>query len=98
MAKITDGISPDFFTKVTVNDAAFPDTETVLINVKWLKGFSISNEGTAVVEYSFNGTHVHGDLTPGKASESIFFDGRQRYKIWLRTATPGQVVRIEAWS
>lgn len=96
--KIEFGRDHNFFEKTTVNDAAFPDSANVLINVRYVNGFSLVNEGSAVVEYSFNGNTVHGDLTPGTPTEAIFFDNRRVSKIWFRTASAGQIVRVEAWA
>lgn len=58
-----------------------------------------SNDVTDVVQYSFDGKKVHGDMTPTMPSEAIIFDNRFQSKIWFRRATPGNpvVVRVEAW-
>jgi len=54
-----------------------------------------------VVEYSFDGVTVHGDLTPTKKTEMLLFDNRQINFIWFRikSGSTGPVdIRIEAWS
>jgi len=58
-----------------------------------------SNDSTDVVEYSFNGVDVHGDMTPLTPTEAIIFDNRAHGKIWFRRSTPGDpvLVRVEAW-
>lgn len=52
-----------------------------------------------VIQYSFDGETVHGDMTPTLPSEGIIFDNRFHSKVWFRRATPGDpvVVRVEAW-
>ena len=58
-----------------------------------------SNNAADVVEYSFDGTNVHGDMTPLMPSEGIIFDNRSESKIWFRRKTAGAAVliRVEAW-
>lgn len=54
-----------------------------------------------VVEYSFNGDTVHGDLQIGTPTEAIFFDNRPISKIYFKAKTPaalGSIVRIEGWA
>ena len=97
MKPITYGKDYNFFQKVTVNPANFPDDSHISFNIKGIQSFSLVNEGDEVVEYSFNGNTLHGDLTPGTATEAIFFDNRVVSAIWFRTAVAGQVVRVEAW-
>lgn len=97
--KIVNGNDRNFFTKVTVASASFGDYSDVIIGVKFIRSLMLSNEGTGIVEYSFNGNTVHGDLTPGKASESVAFDNRQVNKIWFRLKSgAASVIRVEAWS
>jgi len=52
-----------------------------------------------VIQYSFDGETVHGDMTPRLPSEAIIFDNRFQSKVWFRRATPGDpvLVRVEAW-
>ena len=58
-----------------------------------------SNNPTDVIQYSFDGQTVHGDMTPLMPSEAIVFDNRFQSKVWFRRATPGDpvLVRVEAW-
>ena len=58
-----------------------------------------SDEPEDVIEYSFNGTTIHGDMVPLMPSEAIIFDNRAQSKIWLRRKTAGStvLVRVEAW-
>lgn len=87
----------NFFKKVTITNNSFAGNATVSIEIPYQKSFSIVNEGSAVVEYSFDGSTLHGDMTPNSPTAAIFFDNRTCRAIWFRTATPGQVVRVEAW-
>jgi hypothetical protein len=52
-----------------------------------------------VIQYSFDGSTVHGDLSPGFPSAAIVFDNRFENTVYFRRATPGDpvVVRVEAW-
>lgn len=58
-----------------------------------------SNDVTDVIQYSFDGETVHGDMTPTMPSEGIVFDNRFQNKVWFRRVTPGDavLVRVEAW-
>lgn len=97
VAKRTTGKDFNFFQKVTVSETTFPDDSQISINVKVLNNLLLVNEGSNVVEYSFNGNTVHGDLTPSSTTESLLFNNRRVSAIWFRTATGSNVVRVEAW-
>jgi len=58
-----------------------------------------SEDKTDVIQYSFDGQTVHGDMTPRMPSEAIIFDSRTQSKVWFRRATTGVpvLVRVEAW-
>ena len=89
----------NFFDKLSVSSASFDDNKT-----SWdftSQGFSIvieSSNASDVIEYSFDGTELHGDLTPGFSGIMIWDDRRQN-KIWFRRKTAGSavIVRVEAW-
>lgn len=87
----------NFFTKINVTDTAFPNESQVTIPLAGQYGFSLINEGSSVVEYSFNGNVLHGDLTPSTPSAAIIFDNRRISAIWFR-ASSASVVRVEAWA
>ena len=53
-----------------------------------------SNDVTDVIQYSFDGETVHGDMTPTMPSEGIVFDNRFQSKVWFRRATPGSSVLV----
>ena len=70
----------------------------VLITLRNVRHFSMVNEGAGVIQYSFNGNTIHGDLTPGTPTAAIIFDNRPINKIWFRLTAPGSsIVRVEAW-
>ena len=100
-APITDGVDRSFFEKVTVTSTAFGDGNgdaNTLITLRFIRHFSLVNEGGVVIEYSFNGNTLHGDLTPGTPTAAIIFDNRPINKIWFRLIASGSgIVRIEAW-
>lgn len=63
-------------------------------------GLTLLNEGSGVVEYSFNGTTVHGELDSTKASSGMSFDNRTVSVIWFRikSGSTGPIqIRVDAW-
>lgn len=61
---------------------------------------SYGTGGTAVVEYSFNGNTVHGELDPSKNSGFLLFKNRVVSGIWFRvkSGSTGPIsVRVESW-
>lgn len=90
-------MSNNFFSKVSVTSAVFPSEAQAVIDIRYgTQAFSLVNEGSAVVEYSFDGINVHGDMTPSSPTAAIFFDNRSVMRIWFRT-TGTSIVRVEAW-
>lgn len=65
------------------------------------QGVMFLNEATSgVIEYSFNGTTVHGELDPTNPSKAITFDNRVISLIWFRLKAGNAgptVVRVDAW-
>ena len=53
-----------------------------------------------VVQYSFNGSDLHGDLRPGTVSAAIAFDSRHESKVYFRLASGAAtlIVRVETWA
>ena len=95
---VTSGLDHNFFKKVTVTSENFVNDADALITVKYVRQFSFVNEGADVIQYSFNGNTLHGDLTPGTPTAAIIFDNRPVTKIWFRlTGSGSSVVRVEAW-
>ena len=91
----------NYFTKLTISGTAFVAAQ----RAKWdfnSVGLALlveSDDSDDVVQYSFDGEEIHGDLTPLLPSEGIVFDNRYENNVWFRRATPGSpvTVRIEAW-
>lgn len=67
-------------------------------------GFSFLNEGTTtshVVEYSFDGVNVHGEINPTLPNRYSKFDHRVACKIWFRVksgSTGPITIAVEAWA
>jgi hypothetical protein len=95
---ITNGKDFNFFTKVNVSNAVFAESSDVIFNFRGQFSFSLINEGSGIVEYSFNGSVLHGDMKPGSPSEALFFDNRRVSKIWFRALSGTNTIRIEAWA
>jgi hypothetical protein len=91
----------NFFTKLSISDTSFIGSQRANWDFASV-GIALlveSNNQNEVVQYSFNGTDVHGDLTPRTPSEGIIFDNRIENSVWFRRVIPGSAitVRIEAW-
>jgi hypothetical protein len=59
------------------------------------------NEGSGVVEYSLNGTTIHGELDSSGANSGFIFDNRVVSLIWFRvkTGSIGPItVSVQAWA
>ena len=95
------GYDHNFFQKITVTAAGFgsnsvdgyqPDMIINLPEPTYTVTFFLESGGP--VQYSFNGTTVHGDMTLGQASAALTFTNRVISKIWFKGSG---VVRVEAW-
>lgn len=62
------------------------------------EGFTLINRGLWVIQYSFDGSTLHGDLDPSDATKGLAFDARTESKIWFRVIDGYSIVRVEAWS
>lgn len=92
----------DAFNRVSVTTDNFDDME-----INWTfnaEHILLSLEGAIsgdIVEYSFNGINMHGDMRGRTTSEAVAYDNRLRNKIWLRrnSSSPSSsiTIRIEAW-
>jgi len=111
--KKTQGRDFNFFQIVPVNWTQFgaPDGYTakdgygpdIIVSFP-TQGVSFINYGGSsanTIQYSFNGTTVHGDMVPGTPSQALVFDNRTISMIWFRLS-PGSVgvvnLRVEAWA
>lgn len=89
----------DFFVETTVSDGYFADALFYFGFNSF--GIALLNQGASIIEYSFDGTNVAGNLNPADSSQGIIFDNRPRSKIYLRLATGQSTatqVRVEAWN
>ncbi len=75
-------MTTNFFTRVTVSGASFPSTADV--NLSGNTSFSLINEGTGTIEYSFDGSTLHGDLVATTPSAAMTFTDRGFSLIWFR--------------
>lgn len=95
----------DYFQKVSVNWTTFGGGSSDGIGPDLIITFSTSNakflnEGTGVIEYSFNGNHVHGELNSANVTQALSFDNRVISTIWFRVKTGSTgpiVVSVQAW-
>jgi len=95
--KVTNGRDFNFFSRISVTSATFTDTCDALITFP-TQTVSFLLEGTGVVEYSFNGNTLHGDMDSAASTRGLVFDKRLISKIWFRLKSGGPVtVRVEAW-
>lgn len=90
----------NYFERVTVSGADFPEFADVHFNFRFSNmSFSLVWEGTGVIEYSFNGNTVHGDMENGQPTQAIFFDDRVVPGIWFRLKSGSSgTVRVESWA
>jgi hypothetical protein len=93
----------NFFKKLEISATDFQDDQDAFITFANY-GLILTNEdpGTEVVEYSFNGETVHGELIPGNNSPTrqMVFLNRQISRIWFRVKDGSMgpiIVRIDAW-
>lgn len=88
------------FSRVTVDGYVFKTDPDVTFNYKHSNlSFSLVWEGTGIIEYSFNGQTVHGDMQNGTPTQAMFFDNRCVSKIWFRIKSgAGGPVRVEGWA
>lgn len=90
----------NFFKKASVSTSDFADSiASWNFNSQGIAIMVQSNNINDVIQYSFDGTTVHGDMVPNFPSQAIVFDNRVQNKIWFRRETSGDpvLVRIEAW-
>ena len=86
----------NYFSVVSVVSATFPDDPQAVFGFI-SDGFAFLNRGASVIEYSFDGTTVHGDLNPADTTKGLSFGGRVEDKVWFRVPAGASTVRVEAW-
>jgi hypothetical protein len=86
----------NYFIELTVDGYSFPTNPQINFGFN-SQGFSFLNYSDYVLEYSFDGSTLHGNLDPGNASKGITFDFRVESKVWFRAISGYGNVRVEAW-
>lgn len=95
MGPINYGFDHNFFQKITVSNGSFNTNADLFIPfVTYTVTFQLESGGP--IQYSFNGTTIHGDMTSNKSSATLTFENRVIGKIWFQGTTG--VVRVEAWA
>jgi hypothetical protein len=86
----------NFFDKLSlaISDGYFPDVPQITIPFP-VQAATFQLESGGPLEYSFNGTTLHGDMTSGESSASLLFTNRSILYVWFRGSG---TVRIEAWA
>lgn len=111
---VTLGFDRNFFVKVAVTATTFggnndgslyvpgPQPDVIIsFNTQSVMMLNLGTGATNVVEYSFNGQTLHGELNPTNPSAGMAFDGRAISKIWFRVqaGSSGPIsVSVQAWS
>jgi hypothetical protein len=101
----SNGRDFNFFEKLPITATTFGGTTQTgaqpdMIITFPTQGVQMLNLGSGVLEYSFNGTFVHGELNSANASVGLTFDGRTISKIWFRVqaGSSGPInVSVQAW-
>lgn len=102
----TLGYQRNFYQKVSITSSTFGGASVtgqqpdVIITFN-TQGLQLLNLGAGVVEFSFNGTTVHGELNSSNPSAGLTFDNRPTSKIWFRvqSGSSGPItVSVGAWS
>jgi hypothetical protein len=86
----------NFFDVINVDGYDFPATPQVRFGFL-SQSISFLNRSDYVIEYSFDGTNIHGDLNPNDSSSGLVFDGRVESKVWFRALDGYGTCRVEAW-
>lgn len=97
------GRDDNFFQKLAVTAATFGGNSVDGYQPDMIITFSTQTvtfqlEGSGVLQYSFNGQTVHGDMTSGDSSVSLVFQNRVISKIWFKLISGTPTVRVEAWA
>ena len=103
----TIGRDHNFYEKADVTWTGFGSNSTDGYQPDMIVQFSTTgaifvNEGTGTVEYSFNGTTVHGELVGATTSptRTLTFLNRGISKIWFRVKSGSSgplTVSVQAW-
>lgn len=88
----------NFFHKLSVSSTEFTKLSWAF-NSAGILLLNLSPTPADIIQYSFDGTTVHGDLVPGTPAAGLAFDNRVESAIFFRLAIAGSgvLVRVEAW-
>lgn len=87
----------NFYQKIPVANASFNQGCDLTITFS-TQQVNFNIEGTAVIQYSFNGNTVHGEMDSTKASANLSFPNRVVSKVWFKLISGSGSVRVEAWA
>jgi hypothetical protein len=98
----TPGLQPinygkdyNFFKKIIVSNSSFNFDADTHIPFP-IEHLSFVNEGTGIIEVSFNGLTVHSELNPNSGTANVTIHNQGISKIWLRLKSGGiSTVRIQ---
>ncbi len=90
----------NYYTRLDVSTTSFDVFCSWNFNSAGLILINESSTTGDVIEYSFDGTTVHGSLDPDLPSNALAFNNRHECEIFFRRQSAGSnvVVRIEAWA
>lgn len=86
----------NFFEVLTIDGYDFPVDPQVVFRFH-SAAITFLNRGSYIIEYSFDGETLHGDLNPADASNGLTFDNRVENRVWFRATDGYGDVRVEAW-
>lgn len=95
------GRDKNYYQQITVSIVGNWNTNCDTVITFTTQGVQFLNMGSGIIEYSFNGNTVHGQLNSADASSGLTFDQRVVSKIWFRvkTGSTGPItVSVQAWS
>lgn len=95
-AVIDYGRDFNFYTKLSITSSTFGANCDITITFPTYT-IKFDLESTGVVQYSFNGNTVHGEMDSTQASKSLLFENRVASKIWFKLVSGTGTVRVEAW-
>jgi hypothetical protein len=102
----TQGLDFNFYQKLSVTATTFGGSSVDGYQpdmIIWFptQGVQFLNLGTGVIEYSFNGSTIHGELNSANATAGLTFDNRVVSMIWFRvqTGSTGPIlISVQAWA
>ena len=97
-APITWGRSFNFFQNATISSGTFAtDCDMIITFPTYTVSFILTGGGK--LQYSFNGTDIHGDMDSAASSltASLTFQNRPITKIWFKNTSGTTNIRVEAW-